>query len=111
MTPLHIAAKLAKVDCLEVLIKKGANLNSRCNQQNTALHFIASSKKGTIEERERERDRKTQTERQIEEKDRCAEMLINAGTDIKAENEDGKTILDFEFFQDLQDRRPDLFQC
>ncbi len=94
MTPLHIAAKLAKVDCLEVLIKKGANVNVRCNQQNTALHLIGSSEKGTIEE-----------------KQRCAEMLINAGTDIKEENEDGKTILDFEFFQDLKDRKPDLFQC
>jgi ankyrin repeat protein len=92
MTPLHIATKLAKVDCLEVLIKKGANVNSRCNQQNTALHLIASSKKGRREEKER-----------------CAEMLVNAGTDIRAENEEGKTILDFEFFQDLKDRRPDLF--
>ncbi len=92
MTPLHIAAKLAKVDCLEVLIKKGANVNARCNQQNTPLHLIGYSEKGRREER-----------------DRCAEMLINAGTDTKAENEDGKTILDFEFFQDLQDRRPDLF--
>jgi hypothetical protein len=109
MTPLHIAAKLAKVDCLEVLIKKGANFNARCNQQNTPLHLIGSSEKGSREERERERERKTQTERQIEERERCAEMLINAGTDIKAENEDGKAILDFEFFQDLKDRRPDLF--
>ncbi len=94
MTPLHFAAKHAKLDCLEVLIKKGANVNARCNQQNTALHFIGSSEKGTKAEKEI-----------------CAEMLINAGTDIKAENEDGKTILDFELFQDLHDRRPDLFQC
>jgi hypothetical protein len=107
MTPLYIAAKLARVDCLEVLINKGANVNARCNQQNT-VHLIGSSKEGTKEERERERERKTQTERQIEERERCAEMLINAGTDIKAENEEGKTILDFEFFQDLNDRRPDL---
>ncbi len=72
---------------------------------------LGSSKKGSREERERERERKTQTERQIEERERCAEMLINAGTDIKAGSEDGKTILDFELFQDLHDRRPDLFQC
>ncbi len=111
MTPLHIAAKLAKVDCLEVLINKGANVNARCNHQNTALHLIGSSEKGRREERERERERKKQTERQIEERERCAEMLIKAGTDIKAENEDGKTILDFEFFQELKDRKPDLFQC
>ncbi len=92
LTLLHYAACIAKVDCLEVLLANGADVNARTKELVSPLHIIVFSDSGSKEEKER-----------------CAEMLINAGADIDAEDEDGNTIFDFPFFQTLREERPDLF--
>jgi ankyrin repeat protein len=91
-TPLHNAAYYGNVDSLEVLLANGADVNARTKKQNTPLHLI-----GYFPEVSKE------------EKERCAEMLINAGADIDAEDEDGDTIFYHSFFQTLREERPDLF--
>jgi ankyrin repeat protein len=92
-TPLHFAANHGKVDCLEVLLANGANVNARGNKQNTPLHIIGFSTEGSKEEKER-----------------CAEILINAGTDVTVRDVYGKTILGFPFFQKFKMEKPNLFQ-
>jgi hypothetical protein len=37
-------------------------------------------------------------------------MLIDAGADVDAKDEDGNTIFDFPFFQTLRVQRPNLYK-
>ncbi len=71
----------------------GADVNARTKKQYTPLHITGFSPQGSKEEKER-----------------CAEMLINAGADIDAKDEDGNTIFNHSFFQTLRVERPDLFK-
>jgi len=91
-TPLHISAWYGKFDCLEVLLANEANVNARTNKLNTPLHITGFSPEGSKEEKER-----------------CAEMLINAGADVDAKDKDGNTIFYHPFFHTLRVERPDLF--
>jgi hypothetical protein len=92
-TPLHIAAINGTIDCLEVLLANGADVNARNNKQYTPLHIIGYFPGGSKAE-----------------KKGCVEMLINAGADIDAKDEDGDTIFYYQFFQDFKVERPDLFK-
>ncbi len=91
-TPLHFAAAYGNVDCLEVLLANAADVNVRTSQLNTPLHIIGISENGSNAEKER-----------------CVEILINAGADINAEDKDGETVFAYPFFQTLREERPDLF--
>jgi|FrelakmetLWP11LW_1041352.scaffolds.fasta_scaffold151569_1 hypothetical protein len=91
-TPLHFSAGCGKMNSLEVLLANGADVNARTNNQNTPLHVIGFHEEGSKAEKEK-----------------CAEMLINAGTDIDAEDEDGNTIFVHPFFQTLRAENPGLF--
>jgi ankyrin repeat protein len=91
-TPLHYVVFFGKVDCLEVLLANGADVNARDNTQKTPLHIIGWSPEGSKAEKER-----------------CAEILIAAGADIDAKDEDGDTIFSYQFFQDFNVEKPDLF--
>jgi ankyrin repeat protein len=92
-TPLHYAANNGKVDCLEFLLAKGAEVNARTKKQYTPLHVIGWSQNASNAELER-----------------CAEILINAKTDIDAKDVDGDTIFAYPFFQTLRVEKPGLFK-
>jgi ankyrin repeat protein len=91
-TPLHFAAYNGIVDYLELLLTNGANVNATDKGQVAPLHILGYSLRGSKAEKER-----------------CAEMLINAGADVNAKDKDGDTIFYYQFFQTLRVERPDLF--
>jgi ankyrin repeat protein len=91
-TTLHVAALTGKVECLEILLANGADVNARGIRQNTPLHMIGLSPEGSKAEKER-----------------WAEILINAGADVDAKDEYGNTIFAYPFFQTLREERPALF--
>ncbi len=91
-TPLHHAAYYGNVDSLEVLLANQSDFNARNNKQCTPLHIIGLSPEGSKAQKER-----------------CAEMLISAGADVDAKDEDGDTVFAYSFFQTLRVERPDLF--
>ena len=70
MTPLNTAVGMSLIDCVELIINLGANLNEKDGEGWTALHL--SSYSGIIE---------------------IFKLLINKGADINAQGVDGETPL------------------
>jgi hypothetical protein len=124
-TPLHLAACEGHLECAELLIRKGGDVNAKDKNGFTPLHFAAYY--GKIDCLEillangadvNARGIRQNTPLHIigwssegskEEKERCAEMLISAGADVDAKDEDGDTVFAYSFFQTLRVERPDLF--
>lgn len=71
-TPLHQAAAHGYTTIVDMLLKNGANVNALDDDQNTPLHSL-----GRLED----------LAKQFE----IAELLVNAGADVNAENEYGRT--------------------
>lgn len=67
-TPLHEAVNGGHADALEVLLKKGGDINARANTGYTPLHLAASA--GSIE---------------------CVQVLLRYNADIAAKDDYGKT--------------------
>ena len=69
---LHIAASYGHLECIELLIKKGASINKQDKSLNTALHYAAQ-----------------------EEELESVELLCNHGADKNLKNANGQTALEY----------------
>ncbi|ESP05536.1 hypothetical protein LOTGIDRAFT_80390, partial [Lottia gigantea] len=65
-TPLHHVSRLGHVDCADLLIEHGAQVNSSDFRQKTPLHHAADNNQTDI-----------------------ANTLIRHGADVKVQDEDG----------------------
>jgi hypothetical protein len=77
---------------LKLLAQFKADPNARDDYRNTPLHVVGFSRSGSIEEKEK-----------------CCEILIWAGADINAFNNNSQTPLDFPVIQFISQKRPYLF--
>jgi ankyrin repeat protein len=100
-TPLHSAAysmwRLEDLECLTFLIDQKAEVNARDNQNNTPLYILGQQVGyGPFYGVDQNYLR-------------AAEVMIKAGADLTAVNNEGKTPMDNEFVQILREQKPELF--
>ena len=69
-----------------------ADVNAKDNEEETPLHGVAMSERGTDQEKEV-----------------CCEILIRAGADLNAKNKYETRPLDLEVIKELRQKTPDLF--
>ncbi|XP_046384838.1 uncharacterized protein LOC124155166 [Ischnura elegans] len=75
-TPLHEAAFINNLDCIESLLKNGAHLHTRDSDGDTALHLAIMGSNDT----------KETTEAIIDIHYQCIKLLLDKGADLSAKN-------------------------
>jgi ankyrin repeat protein len=104
-TVLHTALANASVDCVKLLLERGAQVNAKNPQGETPLHLAARGSQYTGHS-----DRKL-SDAYVE----IARLLIDAGADVKARAEDGDTPLltaarRLSYLTKTEDANPDFFK-
>ena len=90
---MYLCNDLGNAECVQFLIDNGANVNASDNVDDTPLHVVGFSRLGSRREKEE-----------------CSRILIEAGADLEAKSKVKDTPLDLQFFQNLKQKKPQLFQ-